>query len=250
MMSRVTVPKTFKLYIGGGFPRTESGRSTIIQNNKGDIVAHICRASRKDLRLAVEVASEAHIATGLQRRVIYVVKSSSEWQRCLSLRREEFATAIQSTQQISVAKARLEVDISVDRLVTLAGWTDKVEQILGCSNPINGDFYNFTVPQSQGVICVLAPQSPSLLALVTMIGTPLCVGNTVVVLGSSDNPLPAAIFGEICQTSDVPKGCCQHPHRIFKGVAGTRCNPQRNHKCLCFRFEQTRSNRFRNSRCR
>ena len=204
-MSRVTVPKTFKLYIGGDFPRTESGRSTIIQNNKGEIVAHICRASRKDIRLAVEVASEAYLgwkqaSSYLRGQILFRMAEM------LESRREEFAAAIQSTQKISVVQARAEVDASVDRLVTLAGWTDKVEQILGCSNPINGNFYNFTVPQPQGVVCVLAPQSPSLLALVTMVGTPLCVGNTVVVLGSSENPLSAATLGEICQTSDVPKG--------------------------------------------
>ena len=204
-MTRVTVPKTFKLYIGGAFPRTESGRSTIIKNSKGDIVAHICRASRKDLRLAVESSSDAYpkwsqASNYLRGQILFRMAEM------LESRREEFATAIQSTQQMTALIARKQVEASVDRLVTLAGWTDKLEQILGCSNPINGNYYNFTIPQSQGVVCVLAPQSPSLLALVTMIGTPLCAGNTVVVLGSSDNPLPAVIFSEICQTSDVPPG--------------------------------------------
>lgn len=204
-MPRVTVPKTYKLYIGGAFPRTESGRSTIIQNNKGHIVAHICRASRKDLRIAVEAARNAFL--GWQEASSYLRgQILFRMAEMLESRREEFATAIQSTQSVSISSARAEVDASVDRLVTFAGWTDKVEQILGCSNPVSGQYYNFTVPQPQGVACILAPQSPSLLSLVTMISSPLCTGNTTVVVGSSDHPLPAAIFGEICQTSDVPKG--------------------------------------------
>ena len=204
-MSRVTVPKTYKLYIGGKFPRTESGRSTMIKNQKGEIAAHICHASRKDFRMAVGEAmkgfsSWSSATTYLRGQILFRMAEM------LESRREEFATAIQVTQQVTAVQARNEVDASVDRLVTFAGWTDKIQQLLGCSNPVSGDYYNFTIPQPQGVVGVIAPQSPSLLAFVTMISAPLCAGNSVVVLGSSKHPLPAAIFGEICQTSDVPPG--------------------------------------------
>ena len=204
-MPRLTVPKTYKLYIGGKFPRTESGRSLAITNAKGDIAAHICHGSRKDLRDAVEAASKASDGwsgtTGyLRSQIMYRMAEMLEG------RREEFAAAIQVTLRCTGTAARNEVDASVDRLVRFAGWSDKVEQVLGCSNPVAGQYYNFTVPQPQGVVAVIAPQAPSLLGLITLIGAPMCVGNTVVAIGSDEHPIPTAILGEVCQTSDVPAG--------------------------------------------
>lgn len=204
-MARLTVPKTYKLYIGGKFPRTESGRSIAITNAKGDTAAHICRGSRKDLRDAVEASNRAFqgwsSTTGyLRGQIMYRMAEMLEG------RREEFASAIQVTQRCTTAVARDEVDASVDRLIRFAGWSDKVEQVLGCSNPVAGQYYNFTVPQPQGVVAVVAPQTPSLLGLVTLIGAPMCVGNTVVAVGSDEHPIPTAILGEVCQTSDVPAG--------------------------------------------
>lgn len=204
-MSRLTVAKTYKLYINGKFPRTESGRSLAIENKKGELIAHLCRGSRKDFRNAVEAANSAFpswsgITGYLRGQILYRMAEMLEG------RREEFAAAIQLTQPVTIAAARKEVDASVDRLVHFAGWTDKYEQVLGCSNPIAGNYYNFTVPQPQGVVAVLAPQTPSLLGLITCIGAPLCSGNTIVAVGSDQHPIPTAILGEVCQTSDVPAG--------------------------------------------
>ncbi|MBT4530753.1 MAG: aldehyde dehydrogenase family protein [Phycisphaerae bacterium] len=204
-MSRLTVPKTYKLYIGGKFPRTESGRSIAIENQKSEIVAHICHGSRKDFRNAVESAHKAFdswsgITGYLRGQILYRMAEMLEG------RKEEFAAAIQVTQPVTNAVARKEVDASVDRLVTFAGWTDKYQQVIGCANPVAGSYYNFTIPQPQGVVVAIAPQSPSLLGLITCIGAPICSGNTVVALGSEVHPITTAIFGEVCQTSDVPAG--------------------------------------------
>ena len=204
-MSRLTVPKTYKLYIGGKFPRTESGRSIPVQDRKGNTAAHICHASRKDFREAVEVAAKAASSwagiTGyLRGQILYRMAEMLEG------RREEFASAICVTSSVTIAAARKEVDASIDRLVCFAGWTDKYQQVLGCQNPVASNFYNFTIPVSQGVTCVIAPDEPSLLGLITLIAAPLCAGNTVIALGSVHHPIPTAIFGEVCQTSDVPAG--------------------------------------------
>jgi acyl-CoA reductase-like NAD-dependent aldehyde dehydrogenase len=204
-MSRLTVPKTYKLYIGGKFPRTESGRSIAIQNQRGETEAHICHGSRKDFREAVESANNAFGAwsgvTGyLRGQIMYRMAEMLEG------RREEFVSAIMVTRNVTVSAARKEVDASVDRLVRFAGWTDKHQQIIGCANAVAGDYYNFTVPQPQGVVVALSPKTPPLLGLVTSIAAPLCSGNTVVAIGSDSHPIPTAILGEVCQTSDVPAG--------------------------------------------
>jgi aldehyde dehydrogenase (NAD+) len=204
-MTRLAIAKTYKLYIGGKFPRTESGRSIAVKDVKGNVAAHICHGSRKDFREAVEHANKAFSSwsgiTGyLRGQILYRMAEMLEG------RREEFAAAIQVTQGNTVASARKEVDASVDMLVRFAGWTDKLQQVLGCANPVTGNYYNFTIPQPQGVVTVLAPEEPSLLGLVALMGAPLCAGNTVVVIGSEKNPIPTAIFGEVCETSDVPSG--------------------------------------------
>ncbi len=204
-MSRLTVAKTYKLYIGGKFPRTESGRSIVVEDVKGKVAAHICHSSRKDFREAVECATKAFdswsgIAGYLRGQIMYRMAEMLEG------RREEFAAAIQVTQDVTISVARKEVDASVDCLIRFAGWTDKLPQVLGCANPVAGNYYNFTVPQPQGVVAVIAPKEPSLLGLVALLGAPLCAGNTVVVIGSDSNPIPTAVFGEVCQTSDVPAG--------------------------------------------
>lgn len=204
-MSRLTVAKTYKLYIGGTFSRTESGRSIAIKDVAGNTAAHMCHASRKDLRESVESATKAFpswsgITGYLRGQILYRMAEMLEG------RREEFAAALQVTDSISTSIARKEVDASVDCLVRFAGWTDKLQQVLGCANAVAGNFYNFTVPQPQGVTVVVAPETPSLLGLVSLLGAPLCAGNTVVVLGPDSNPIPTAILGEVCQTSDVPAG--------------------------------------------
>ncbi len=224
-MSRLTVPKTYKLYIGGKFPRTESGRSIVIENQKGETAAHICHGSRKDFREAVESANKAFGAwseiTGyLRGQIMYRMAEMLEG------RREEFVAAIMVTRQVTISVARKEVDASVDRLVRFAGWTDKHQQVIGCSNSVAGDYYNFTVPQPQGVVVAIAPKTPSLLGLVTSIAAPLCSGNTVVAIGSDTHPIPTAILGEVCQTSDVPAGVINiltgYQKEFMEHVAGHR----------------------------
>jgi acyl-CoA reductase-like NAD-dependent aldehyde dehydrogenase len=204
-MARLTVPKTYKLYINGKFPRTESGRSIAVENLRGETVAHICHGSRKDFRDAVEAADKAFtswsgISGYLRGQIIYRMAEMLE-SRC-----EEFASAIQVTQSMTANSARKEVDASVDRLVRFAGWTDKYQQVIGCANPVAGSYYNFTIPQPQGVVVAIAPKTPSLLGLISCIGAPLCSGNTIVAIGSDLHPMSTAIFGEVCQTSDVPSG--------------------------------------------
>ena len=213
-MSRLTVPKTYKLFIGGKFPRSESGRSIPILALKGETVAHICHASRKDFREAVEAASSASPSwagmTGyLRGQILYRMAEM------LEARREEFATSICITKDVTIAIARKEVNASIDRLVSFAGWTDKYQQVLGCQNSVASDFYNFTVPEPQGVTCVVAPDDPPLLGLVTLLAAPLCAGNTVVAVGSQKHLIPTAIFGEVCHTSDVPAG-------VINLLTGTR----------------------------
>jgi acyl-CoA reductase-like NAD-dependent aldehyde dehydrogenase len=136
---------------------------------------------------------------------------------------DEFASAISSTTGVTPAKARREVEASIDRLVRFAGWADKYQQILGCQNPVAGPYYNFTVPQPTGITGVLAPASPSLLALVTLVAGPMCAGCPVIAVASDSTPLPAVLFSEICATSDVPAG-------VVNILTGQRSEPMSRHR--------------------
>lgn len=204
-MARVTVLKTYKLFIGGKFPRTESGRSMPIENTRGDETTHLCRASRKDLRNAVEAATKA--LGGWSTRTAYnrgqILYRMAEM---LEARGDELVTAIRETESVTPTAARREVACAVDRLVSFAGWTDKYAQIIGCHNPVAGPYYNFTVPEPTGVIGLVAPNTPSLLGLVSLMAPALAAGNVVVLIASEKHPIPAAVFGEVCATSDVPGG--------------------------------------------
>ena len=205
MSDRLTVNKTYKLYIGGAFVRSESGASIGVEDSSGAVMTHLCRASRKDLRESVEKA-----ITGFDRwngmtaynrgQVLYRMAEMLEGKA------EEFSHTLIETCGYKAVQARNEVAMSVDRLVGFAGWADKFQQVIGCHNPVAGPYYNFTVPQAIGVTGVVAPNEPPLLALVTMIAGPLTCGNSIVALASEKYPLPAAIFGEVCATADVPAG--------------------------------------------
>ncbi len=203
--SRLTVTKTYKLFVGGGFPRSESGRSLPVTDARGKVLAHLCRASRKDLREAVEAARKA--LPGWKRRDAYnrgqILYRMAEM---LEGKAEEMAAALAATVPGGLRRARREVAAAVDRLVAFAGWADKFPQVLGNSNPVAGPYYNFTVPEPCGVIGVVAPDEEPLLGLVSLIAPPLCAGNTVVAVGSEAHPLATALFGEVCATSDVPGG--------------------------------------------
>ncbi len=202
-MPRLTVNKTYKLYIGGKFPRTESGRSLKVDDVGGGI-AHICHGSRKDLRDAVEAARKAQPgwagATPYNRgQVLYRMAEMLEGSR------DAFVDAVRSAHARKTTAVK-EVDAAIDRLVCFGGWADKYAQVLGCNNPVAGPHYNFTVPEPTGVVSVVSPDVPPLLGLISLLAPPLCAGNAAVVLGSDAHPLPAAMLGEVCATSDVPGG--------------------------------------------
>ena len=202
MSQRLPVTKTYKLFIGGKFPRTESGRTSVVEGTSGDVLAHVCRGSRKDLRNAVEIALKAQAGWGgatayLRGQVVYRLAEMLEGKRA------ELADAIESA---GGKDGEREVLASIDRLVTFAGWADKYAQVAGVANPVAGPYHNFTVPEPMGVVGVIAPDEPSLLGLVSLIAPSLAAGNAVVALASETNPIPSMVLAEALATSDVPGG--------------------------------------------
>ncbi|MGW6931124.1 aldehyde dehydrogenase family protein [Lentzea sp. NPDC054927] len=205
MSDRITVAKTYKLYIGGKFPRSESGRSYPVADAKGTFLANAAQGSRKDARDAVAAARKAFGswsgATAYNRgQVLYRVAEVLEG------RREQFITEVAASEGVPVKKAQSLVDTAIDRWVWYAGWTDKIAAVLGSSNPVAGPYFSFSTPEPTGVVAVLAPQQSSLLGLVSVIAPVLASGNTCVVITSQDRPLPAITLSEVLATSDVPGG--------------------------------------------
>lgn len=204
-MSRLDVRKTYKLYIGGAFPRSESGRSYEVTSASGEFLANVSMGSRKDVRDAVVAARSAlkgwFGATAYNRgQVLYRVAEMLEG------RRAQFVDEVATAEGLTPRAATASVEAAIDRLVWYAGWTDKVAQVLGNLNPVAGPFFNVSVPEPTGVVGVLAPQSSSLLGLVSVVAPVIATGNTAVVLSSADRPLPAVTLGEVLATSDVPGG--------------------------------------------
>jgi len=205
MSDRLSVAKTYKLYIGGAFPRSESGRSYPVRDNKGGFLANAAQGSRKDVRDAVVAARKAFGgwsgATAYNRgQVLYRVAELLEG------RREQFIAETAASEGIATKKAQSIVDAAIDRWVWYAGWTDKIATVLGASNPVAGPYFSFSVPEPTGVVGVLAPQASSLLGLVSVVAPVLAAGNTAVVVTSQDRPLPAITLSEVLATSDVPGG--------------------------------------------
>jgi len=199
------VRKTYKLYIGGAFPRSESGRSYVVSSAEGGFLANAALASRKDVRDAVVSARKAcpgwARATAYNRgQVLYRVAEM------LDSRRSQFIDEVNASEGSGGDLARASVDAAIDRWVWYAGWTDKVAQVSGSSNPVAGPFFNFSVPEPTGVVGVLAPQASSLLGLVSVMAPVLVTGNTTVVVASETRPLPAISFAEVLATSDIPGG--------------------------------------------
>ena len=197
--------KTYKLYIDGAFPRSESGRSYPVSTPSGELLAHAAQASRKDLRDAVVAARKAFAgwstATAYNRgQVLYRVAELLEG------RREQFIAEVVSSEGGSAAEAAEQVDAAIDRWVYYAGWTDKYAQVVGGTNPVAGPYFTFSLPEPTGVVGVVAPQESSLLGLVSVVAPALATGNTVVVIGSQERPLPAVSLTEVLATSDVPGG--------------------------------------------
>ncbi len=205
MSERLSVAKTYKLYIGGAFPRSESGRSYPVRDSKGGFLANAAQGSRKDVREAVVAARKAFgrwsDATAYNRgQVLYRVAELLEG------RREQFVAETAAGEGIAAKKAQSTVDAAIDRWVWYAGWTDKIATVLGASNPVAGPYFSFSLPEPTGVVGVLAPQSSSLLGLVSVLAPVIATGNTAVVVTSQDRPLPAITLSEVLATSDVPGG--------------------------------------------
>ena len=203
--SRLDVRKTYKLFIGGTFPRSESGRSYPVAAPSGALLAHAARASRKDARDAVVAARKAGPgwagATAYNRgQVLYRVAE------LLQGRAAQFAGEIVKNEGLSGSKAAQTVAEAIDRWVWYAGWPDKVAQVTGAANPVAGPYFNFSVPEPTGVVAVLAPPESSLLGLVSVLAPVIATGNTAVVVASEPAPLPAVTLAEVLATSDVPGG--------------------------------------------
>jgi acyl-CoA reductase-like NAD-dependent aldehyde dehydrogenase len=213
---RIDVRKTYKLYIGGAFPRSESGHSYEVADSKGKFVANAALASRKDARDAVSAARKAF--PGWSGRTAYnraqIVYRIAE---VMEDRRPQFVQAVVQSEGLAPGKAEKVVDEAIDRLVWYAGWADKITQVIGNANPVAGPFFNLSTPEPTGVVAVLAPQQSSLLGLVGVVAPAIVTGNTVVVVSSYDRPLPAVTFSEVLATSDVPGGVVN----ILTGSAAT-----------------------------
>jgi len=202
---RLDVRKTYKLFIGGAFPRSESGRSYPVRTPGGELLAYAARASRKDARDAVRTARGAFAgwsgATAYNRgQVLYRVAELMEG------RAAQFAAEVAAAEGLTSRNAAAQVDAAIDRWVWYAGWTDKVAQVTGSANPVAGPYFNFSVPEPSGVVAVLAPPDSSLLGLVSVLAPVIATGNTAVVATSGDRPLPAVTLAEVLATSDVPAG--------------------------------------------
>ncbi|WP_370249655.1 aldehyde dehydrogenase family protein [Nocardioides sp.] len=202
---RLDVRKTYKLYVGGAFPRSESGHTYAVTDAEGTFVANAALASRKDARDAVTAARAAF--GGWSTRTAYnrgqVVYRIAE---VLEARRAQFVAAVVAAEGLDDAAAQAVVDASVDRLVWYAGWADKLAQVLGNANPVAGPFLNVSTPEPTGVVAVLAPQASSLLGLVSTLAPVIVSGNTAVVVSSYARPVPAVELAEVLATSDVPGG--------------------------------------------
>ena len=204
-MTRLTVPKTYKLYIGGKFPRSESGRVYQVTTPKGVFLANAAQASRKDARDAVVAARAASSgwagATGYNRgQVLYRIAELLEG------RRAQFVEELRLSEGLSESAARKQVDAAIDVWVWYAGWADKYVQVAGNGNPVSGPYFNISTPEATGVVAIIAPQESSLLGLVSVIAPALVSGNTVIVVASERAPMAAISLSEVLATSDVPGG--------------------------------------------
>jgi acyl-CoA reductase-like NAD-dependent aldehyde dehydrogenase len=202
--ARLAVAKTYKLYIGGRFPRTESGRYYALEDKNGAVIANVCRASRKDFRDAVVAARSALGAWSgasayLRGQILYRIAEMLEG------RREQFIAEL-VTQGATRRRASAEVDTTIDRLVYFAGWADKYQQVFSAVNPVSSSHFNFSVLEPTGVVAIIAPDDNGLLGLVGNLMPAIVGGNTAVVLASETHPLSAVSFAEVLHASDVPAG--------------------------------------------
>lgn len=203
--ARLEVRKTHKLFIGGAFPRSESGRTYVANDSNGHFLANIAMASRKDARDAVIAARTAFTgwskATAHNRgQVLYRIAEVMEG------RKDQFITDIGEAEGVSKKKATVQTEVAIDRVVWYAGWADKYAQVLGNTNPVAGPFFNFSIPEPTGVVAAVAPESPSLLGLISVIAPIVMTGNSVIAIASYKHPIPAITLSECLATSDVIGG--------------------------------------------
>ena len=202
---RIGVRKTYKLYIGGQFPRTESGRAYEILGASGELLANASRGTRKDIRDAVRAARSAQAGwaakTAYNRsQILYRIAELMEG------RHEQFVAEVRAAEGVSAARAVRAVDAAIDRWVWYAGWADKYPQVIGTVNPVAGSYFNFSVPEPTGVVGIIAPEESSLLGLISRLAPVVVSGNAAVVIASESRPLPAVTLTEVLATSDVPGG--------------------------------------------
>ena len=202
--TRVPVAKTYKIYIDGKFPRTESGRYFALEDRKGKVLANVCRGSRKDFRNAVVAARKAQPGWAAQSaylrgQILYRIAEMLEG------RREQFAHEL-ALQGSTARAAEREVDAAIDRLIYFAGWADKYQQVFSAVNPVSSSHFNFSVLEPTGVVAILAPDDSGLIGLVSNIAPAIVGGNSCVVLASEQLPLSAVSFAEVLHASDVPGG--------------------------------------------
>ena len=199
---RLPVLKTYKIFIGGKFPRTESGRFYLVKNTAGEPLANACKCSRKDVRDAIVAARGAQ--AGWAGRSAY--NKSQILYRIAEMLEGRQAQFVDELTQLGVVDAKREVELSVDRLVYYAGWADKYQQVFASVNPVNSSHFNFSLLEPTGVVTAICPPSPGLLGLVSVIAPLIVGGNGVVALASTRDPLTAVTFGEVLATSDLPGG--------------------------------------------
>ena len=202
--ARLPVAKTYKIYIDGKFPRTESGRYFALENRKGGVIANVCRGSRKDFRNAMVAARKAQpgwakASAYLRGQILYRIAEMLEG------RREQFVSEL-VLQGIARRAAERETEQSIDRLIYFAGWADKYQQVFSAVNPVSSSHFNFSVLEPTGVVSILAPDASGLLGLVSNVAPAIVGGNTCVVLASEKLPLCAVSFAEVLHASDVPAG--------------------------------------------
>jgi acyl-CoA reductase-like NAD-dependent aldehyde dehydrogenase len=204
METRIEIQKTYKIFIGGQFPRTESGRYYPLKNKKGDVIANICLSSRKDFRNAEVAARSAQSGWSARAafnrgQILYRIAEMLEG------RKDQFVAELVAQGSTTVA-AKQEVELSIDRMVYYSGWCDKYQQVYSSVNPVASSHFNFSVPEPTGVVAIVADENSSLLGLVTAIAPVIAGGNTCVVLASESKPLCAVTFAEVLNTSDLPGG--------------------------------------------
>jgi acyl-CoA reductase-like NAD-dependent aldehyde dehydrogenase len=224
-VTRLPVVKTYKLYVGGAFARSESGRHVAAEDHAGHHVANAPRATRKDVRDAVKAARGA--LPGWQGRTAYnrgqILYRFAE---ALESRADELAAETARMRGLEAAKARAEIEAAVDHAVHYAGWTDKLHAVLGAVNPVAAPHFNFTMPEPSGVVGVLAPEEPDVLGLVAEILPPLAAGNVVVAVVSERWPLLSLHLGEVLGTSDVPAGVVN----LLSGLRSELVKPLAGHR--------------------